>query len=161
MPFVLDTLHSSLFPCEQIAADANLKIGCVRKSRGEQPEGFECTLTAMDTMKRIAAAVDKRKPKEKRTDEQSAAKDCNSKFKAVTGASKTSKRPMIWSAFHMTNCKHGTLVAGTRLPKGEEHAYLFATDLETKAKIGHVRIEVKDISCRTEKSYERMRPPRS
>jgi hypothetical protein len=150
-------LHSSLFPCEHIAADANHKVKCVDWG-SEQAEGFECTLIPMATMTRIAAAVDKRTNKEKRDAERAAAEHCKSEFKAVSGASKAndSKRPMIYNALQMTCCKHNTGLGFSRLPRGEEHAYLFATDLETKSRIGHVKLECKDISCRTEKSYERM-----
>jgi hypothetical protein len=106
-------------------------------------------------MSRIAEAVDKRSAAEKCEDVQS--KDCNSVFNAVTGAyKKGSGRHMTWSCLNVAACKHGSILAFGRLPLGEEHSYLYATDLEMKATVGMVKVEVKDIACRTAKSYERM-----
>jgi hypothetical protein len=138
-----------------VAGDANKKVGCVDWG-AQQSEGFESSMVPVATLSRIADAVDKRLPEEKRK-EETESKDCTSVFNAVTDAcKKRAKRPMTWSCLNVTACKHGAILAFGRLPLGEEHSYLWATDLETKAKLGIVNLEVKDISCRTEQSYKRM-----
>jgi hypothetical protein len=150
------------YATSQVNADANHKIGCNDWGPDGQ-EGLEGSLIPMAHAAKVAAAVvgasgDSADGEgEGDSNQHGGNAHCHSEFEAQASATKKNRgRKKIYSALQMTNCCHGPSITFLRLLVGEKHKELFTADLFAKAITGGVKMSVKDIACRLEKSYMRM-----